>query len=154
MKQRRYQLLVGTGLLMVLAALFCSNPNSAIDIQIHDTYLVVSSAQLYQLLAVFSWGIWGIYWLSKNRLRSQKLARLHIGITVIALIILAFCFYFMDKYGSGSMHRGYYDVTEESPYEAGRQKVRLLFLVTFGFLVLFQLLLPINILAGLFRKRH
>lgn len=154
MRQRRYQLLVVTGLLMILAALFCTSPNSAIDIQIHDTYLVFSSVQLYQLLAGFSWGIWGIYWLVKNRLRSQKLARVHIGGTVIALLILAFCFYVTDNYGSGSMRRGEYDVTDASTYEAVRQRIQLLFLVSFGFLMFFQLLLPINILAEVFRKRR
>ena len=113
-----------------LLILFCSN--STFDIQIHDTYLVISSSDLAIVVSLI-FGLLGLgYWLMRAYKRIHWLEIFHIVLTILSIV------------GFVSM-----SILQQDQYDlrlSGR--LAIIFLLVF---ILAQLLFLINLSISLFR---
>lgn len=118
---------------------------SALDINVHDTYFVISNLHLCILISIY-FGIVGlIYWWLKRRKRklNKWLKLFHIIITIGGVLLLFPLVYYLFN-------------SIQSSYAVNLEKYYYLNLIIFviSILVLFgQLLFLINVLLGVFKSK-
>lgn len=98
-------------ILSVLFVLFgIINPNSTIDLQFHDTYLVVAYTHISILFATIFLIIGTVYFLlEKGKWKLVKFfTRFHVWVTLFSIIICSAIFIFLSIVGVAGMPRRYY----------------------------------------------
>ncbi|WPV02333.1 hypothetical protein SNE26_11150 [Mucilaginibacter sp. cycad4] len=144
-KTKPYNLLAITALLSaVISFLFA---NDSLDINLHDTYFVISYAVVYRLIALILILIWTIYALAMDVLPSLWLSWAHILITTIVVtLLLCKQIHFIGLDGAA---RRYYAVSEFQKKQQGTFLASII--ITAAFL-LGQLLFIINLVMGIIKK--
>lgn len=133
-----YQLFWGSILLVWLAVLFL--PVEAIDIQWHDTYLVIAYYHLAIFLTVLLVGIGLLYWFFRKKELIQWMTIFHILITILSILILFIRYGFPKEDGLG-------DYIEADTIGSSLFYLSLLLAFIFG-----QILFVLNLLMALFKK--
>jgi len=149
--QRPYNLLLLTGILLVVTSFFLLDGNTSINLQFYDTYYVIAHAHVFWLLAVESLIFWVIYLLTEKLLYSKTLSWLHIIITILTLLILAVSFYIKQRQSTLTL-RGYYDFSDRDSFMKLEKYDRILF-ISIGFILIRQLLYIFNFSIGLFKRK-
>ena len=143
---RPYKIFFGFSIVMILVGVFFGflYGNSAIDIQLHDTYFVVNLYHFFIIVAIFQVLIGSIYWL----FRKMKLIFLLTGFHVLGSILPLFPIIYLFTYlGLPSVPRRYYSFSSYD-FEGGFSFYNsLLSSLIFIFLAA-QLLLVLNVLIG------
>lgn len=85
LKTKPYELFGLMALLFFIISLFGSN--KSIDLNFHDTYIVISNVSIFRGLAVLLLFIWSVYLLSRRILLSKILIWLHVALTLLAIFI-------------------------------------------------------------------
>lgn len=121
--------------------------NETIDIQLHDSYTVITQSHVFIAIVFILLSILGLYFLFQKFLWSKKLTWLHVLITSF---FISFVFYITPTFHffQPQMPRRYY-----SYYEFGAS---LDSLICYSALILFfaQFLFLINIIVGIIRKSN
>ena len=89
MKQKPYNLLLGTALFLVLTSFWSLKQNNSVEIHLHDTYFVIAHTHVFGLLAISALFVWALYLLTNKMLYSQTLTWTHVIITTVTLLLLA-----------------------------------------------------------------
>lgn len=133
-----YQLFWGSILLIWLAVLFL--PAEAIDLQLHDPYLVIAYDHLAMLLTILLAGIGLLYWFFRKKQLIQWMTIFHTLITILPILILFIRCGFPKEDGVGEYIEG--DAMGRSLFY-----LSLLLAFIFG-----QILFVLNLLIALFKK--
>ncbi|MBE7169493.1 MAG: hypothetical protein INR73_02825 [Williamsia sp.] len=142
-----YRMLLITALVLV-AVSFIPVKNT-IDLHIHDTYFVLSHATLYTTLAAFL-TLTGLISMAANKfLYSSWLARVHIILTLTILLTLLILFYIHTSFILTRQATGPDINSLMQIYRTGQFIAVLLLLM-----LATQLLLPVNLVLGLFKTRY
>jgi cytochrome c oxidase subunit 1 len=126
--------------------------NSAIDIQLHDTYFVVAHFHLVMGSAAFFGMMAGIYhWFPKmfGRMMDEKLGYLHFWLTFIGIYLV---FFPMHYIGIAGFPRRYYSFTNFDAFSGFTDLnafVSIAAIITFGS----QIIFAFNFLYSIFRGR-
>lgn len=143
---------IGFILFFIIALIFfLFISNSAIDLQFHDTYLVVGSGQILILYAII-FGFFFLVYKYLPKLTASKLGRrfgeVHFWGTLICVLIIIHASIYLSVTG---IPRRYYsfDGLDAFSYAKSVNKAITLSVLTFA---LFQLLFVLNCILSLFRK--
>jgi len=133
-------------LLLLLISFFPLFGNSALDLQLHDTYLVIGHSQICLILSVITFIIGLIYYLCKWLPLNNWISHLHVLITYcfIGLILITMLM------SSGSP-RHYYSFDDGTSFYP--RLIHFLILSSFLYL-LFQVLFLINVFLGLWKSKN
>ncbi|MFC0518196.1 hypothetical protein ACFFGT_28535 [Mucilaginibacter angelicae] len=144
-KTKPYNLLAIFALLSaVISFLFT---NGSMDINLHDTYFVISYAIVYRLIAVVLIMVWAIYALATDVLPSLWLSWAHVLITITVVILLLYKqIHFMGLDGAP---RRYYAFSE---FQKKQQDTFLASITITAAFLLGQLLFIINLVMGIVKK--
>jgi cytochrome c oxidase subunit 1 len=144
-KTKTYHLLAITALLSaVISFLFT---NGSLDINLHDTYFVISYAVVYQLIAIILIMVWTIYALAINVLPSLWLSWAHVLITTtIVALLLCKQIHFIGLDGAP---RRYYAFSE---VQKKQQDTFLTSIIITAAFLMGQLLFIINLVMGIAKK--
>jgi heme/copper-type cytochrome/quinol oxidase subunit 1 len=148
-KQRPYNLLLLTGLVLLLASFFVLNKNNATAIDLHDTYFVIAHIHSFQLLALVVLIIWTLYLLSNKILYSKVLTWIHTIITAVMLILFAIAVCFSDFLIDSTTQR-HSDYTNRSSYNT-YETYNTVIAIILSMLFFGQTIFIINLIAGLFK---
>lgn len=88
-----YRLLVFTSLILAVISMLFSG--ETVDIHLHDTYYIISLAQIFKVLSFLLLFLWVLYKLTTKLLLSRLLSRAHIILTVITSVLITvtpFCY--------------------------------------------------------------
>tara|TARA_R110002049_G_scaffold308023_1_gene510624 strand:+ start:59 stop:508 length:450 start_codon:yes stop_codon:yes gene_type:complete len=121
------------------------NANGGIDINIHDTYFVMSNYHFAMLISIL-FGIIGlIYWIAKkeNGKLSERLNLIHVALTFGGIFLILILNEFKLKS---------FDVDTLSKYDFNENLEIIVYLI-FIIILLIQIVFPINIINGI-RKRN
>lgn len=148
---------VGAALLLVtsgfVASALLGMGDSALDIAIHDSYIVVARWHLVLITGLFCLGCAIVYWAFPHLFHRRLDGTLGLIHSVLTFIGLLGFFFPMHLIGAvGAPHR-YYDYTEFEPMEGAGGTVDLNMVVT-GFALLFligQSILIVNVIRTLLR---
>lgn len=136
--------------LSVYAGIYMSD--SAANIQLHDTYLVIASPHVMMILAVVFVLFSGIYLLFEKILRkpmSRVAGQVHFFISFVGALII----FFPNRYeGIAGMPRRYYDYSAWQSYREFEELNVFISVVTI-LVLLAQLLFAGNILFTLLKKK-
>lgn len=114
---------------------------AVLDINVHDTYYVIANLHLAILISIF-FGIIGIgYWimLKADRKLSKWLNWTHIGLTFGGILVV----WILTKF-----YR-----TEFMEYEFNNNLTLIITLIIL-FMIIGQIIFPINIIYGLIKRKH
>lgn len=100
MKRKPYNLLLLTGLVLVLTSFFVSKQDDSVDIHIHDTIFVIAHTHIFWLLAILSFFVWVLYILTNGILYSKALVWAHVIITNLTLLLLGLILFFGSSFGN------------------------------------------------------
>ncbi|MET3499261.1 cytochrome c oxidase subunit 1 [Mucilaginibacter rubeus] len=140
-RTKPYHLLPITALLSVVISFLFTN--GSLDINLHDTYFVISYPVVYRLIALILILIWTIYTLAMNALPSLWLSWAHILITTtVVILLLSKQIHFI---GLDGVPRRYYAVSEFQKKQQGA-------LIMTAAFILGQLLFIINLTMGIVKK--
>ena len=144
---RPYHLLLLAGIALFISALISTK--ETIDFHVHDTYIVATRSSFFWVLALFTYLLWSIYFLTRKVLLSNKLTWLHVVPTLVA-IALFICLPHFSFYD-----RSYLDLTPWTTFNKfqGTREVSVIVAIIF---IIAQLLLIVNLVGGVFnwvRKR-
>jgi len=117
------------------------NANGGIDINIHDTYYVISNYHFATLTSIL-FGIIGlIYWIVKkvNRNLSKRLNLVHVTLTFGGIFLILILNEFFRK-----------SIME---YDFNENLTMVIYLIS-AIVILGQIIFPINIISGIIRKRN
>jgi heme/copper-type cytochrome/quinol oxidase subunit 1 len=142
-RKRPYHLLLLTALIFGFMAAFTIDPTQQLDIILHDTYFIVTHSQIVMLLALIALLLWTLYVLTNKLLYSRTLSWIHIVMSILPLAAIALWQFRPWDPGPHPALR-YMAIEDYWHYTA---LVRLLLLL----ILAGQLVLPINLLAGLVR---
>ncbi len=135
------------GLAAVLMFILWLIPTKAsLDVNLHDSYFVFSSASLFYVLTTTFLFIWLIYLVSDRILFSKILTWAHTILTILTSALLLIFITFNDMIPGT---RGYY------AYNEGQNPVWVLIAIYGGLFItlgLSQLILVFNLLAGLIKS--
>jgi heme/copper-type cytochrome/quinol oxidase subunit 1 len=151
LKQRPYNLLLLTSILLFIVGLFSFN--SAMDIHLHDTYFVFPLTYLMWIPSVILLIFWLLYLLTKKFLYSKALIWTHIISTIVgSVFILAFPFLLTNSHeGLAGIPSRYYDIGQSKTYQffgnLTKTTVVIAFILTAG-----QLTYLINFVVGLYKR--
>lgn len=81
-----YRLLVFTSLMLAFISMLFSG--ETVDIHLHDTYYIISIAQIFKVLSFLLLLLWLLYKLTSKLLLSRLLSRAHIILTIITLVLI------------------------------------------------------------------
>jgi heme/copper-type cytochrome/quinol oxidase subunit 1 len=109
--------------------------NNTLDLQLHDTYFVVSAMHLGLLLSALLGFMGLLYWLFRNRCLVNWMTAAHVISTILGFVLLS---------GTGLIYNG----RAASEYRTVNQ---LLFIVILAVL-LSQLIFMVNLVIGIVRK--
>ena len=150
MKQKSYRLLFVVALILVLSSIFVSNENNSVDIHIHDTYFVIGLGYFFGLLAIIFLFLWMIYLLTNKLLYSEALTRLHVMVSILALVFVVFIVFFGDNFSTPKPRRYYY-YRAWRPFGTYTTFTKAMG-ITISLLFVGQFILIINLIAGLFKR--
>jgi hypothetical protein len=91
-KFKTYSLFGATGVLLLPAAALSQEP--LLDIHMHDTYLVLSVAQVLISIAILFFTLYCLYYFGGDVLLSTKVIRAHINFTMLSVTTLLALIYF------------------------------------------------------------
>ncbi|MEO9022277.1 MAG: hypothetical protein ABI237_11260 [Ginsengibacter sp.] len=148
-RKRPYNLLLLTGLILILTCFFFFNQNTTIDIHLHDTYFVIAHSHFFWLLAIPALMIWTIYLLTNKILYSKALTWVHVIITISTLVLLASTL-FMGESLFNPAPKHYYDYSSwnSSVTTPARIIADTIFILLSG-----QIIFIINFIAGIFKRK-
>jgi len=117
LKQRPYNLLLLTGIILFVVGLF--SLNSAIVINMYDTYFVFTLAYFIWIPCVILLIFWLLYLATRKKLYSKALTWTHIFLTIAGCVfILTFPNLLTNSYeGLAGMPRRYYDIGQSKTYQ-------------------------------------
>jgi cytochrome c oxidase subunit 1 len=150
-KQRPYNLLLLTGLLLVLTSFFKLSQNSTIDLHFHDTYFVIAHTHIFWLLAALALFMWTLYLLTNKILYSKALTWTHVIITILTLFIFALTVFFGDNILNPKPFR-YYDYSNWNSSEMYSTLIKTIAIIIL-ILLFGQILFIVNLIAGLFKRK-
>ena len=150
MKQKPYNLLLLTGLILVLTSFFVLKQNNSVDIHIHDTYFVIARTHVFWFLAILALFVWTLYLLTNKILYSKALTWIHVIITILTLLLFAFTLSFGDSFMNSTPRRNY-DYSDWNSFDntTGFTKAIAIsiFVLLYG-----QVIYVINFIAGLIKR--
>ena len=117
------------------------NANGGIDINIHDTYFVMSNYHFATLISIL-FGIIGlIYWIVKkvNGSLSKRLNLIHVALTFGGIFLILILNEFFRK-----------SIME---YDFNENLTMVIYLLS-AVVIFGQIILPINIISGIIKKRN
>ena len=117
------------------------NANGGIDINIHDTYYVISNYHFATLISIL-FGIIGlIYWIVKkvNGNLSKRLNLIHVTLTFGGIFLILILNEFFRK-----------SIME---YDFNENLTMVIYLIS-AIVIFGQIIFPINIISGIIRKRN
>lgn len=134
-----------TGILFCLTALFTFNNEQTIDIQVHDTYFVISSNVFY-FPGICSILIGLFYILLRNFLLNKVLSFLHFIGLVFSLLLIYVPFLFN---GMAKSPRTYYEIKNASYFD----DLNLIVNIGLCLLIISQLFFILNIVLSVKRNK-
>lgn len=136
-----YILLGSVALLLLLCSFFLAA--KTIDIHLHDTYYILSTAHLFRFFSTFLFVFAVVYRIADGRLFSKRLTWIHIIATLVAPILL---FYFIF---CSQVEMRYLDVSLCDRFNTLNH---FFYWAICGFLIA-QALFILNIIGGMFKPR-
>ena len=125
-----------------------------LDLHFHDTYFIIPARVLVLAPVTYLLIIWSVYLATLKVLFSKKLIWIHVIFAILlSCLVFAFPYLIHTNLLTGDRPRRYYDFNEWNNYPFRSALPSLLFRIFFLLLLLGQLLLPINLVMGLY-KRH
>ena len=149
MKQKPYNLLLLTGLILVLTSFFLKQNNS-VDIHLHDTYFVIGHTHVFWFLAITAIFVWTLYLLTNKILYSKALIWTHIIITILTLLLFALSLSFGDSFMNSTPRRNYNYSNWNSfdNYTAFTKAIG----ISISILLFGQVIYVINLIGGLIKR--
>ncbi|MES2111575.1 MAG: hypothetical protein V4577_22650 [Bacteroidota bacterium] len=147
-KSKPYELF-GLAALLILVLSFTAMPAS-VDLNFHDTYIVVSGHHVYWLFAVIFWFLWLLYFCFNHVLLSRKLTWAHVILTILPTVIL-FIAWFSINSMDGTPRR-YYAFTEFKRLEKPWYKETIVYLVLLTAFIFGQLAFVFNLSGGILKR--
>lgn len=133
--------------------IFLTWNKATLDLHLHDTYFIIPARLLVLAPIAYLLIIWCIYLATRKFLFSRKLIWVHVIFAIVLLwFIFAFPYLIHTNLLSGDRPRRYYDFNEWNYYPFRSALPSYLFRIFFLLLLLGQLILPINLIMGLFKK--
>ena len=148
-RSQPYQLLIPIFLLILVLSFF-KNSNETTDMHFYDTYVVMPVRFILVGFAVFIILLWGVYSLTNKMLLSPVITWVHIVITIIAVITLVGSFFWNGLLYGPAPPRQYADWSRFDEFV----RINKFLSITVLVLVFSQSLYFINLIAGLFLKKH
>ena len=149
MKQKPYNLLLWTGLILVLTSFFILKQNNTVDIHLHDTYFVIAHTHIFWLLAFLALFVWTLYLLTNKILFSKSLVWTHVIITIMTILLFALSLFFGDSFINPTPPR-YYDYSSWNSFDNYTTFTKA-FGVTIFVLLFGQFIFVINFIVGLLK---
>jgi len=152
-KEKPYNLLLLTAILLFIAGLFSGN--FPIDILLHDTYFVLPITYLLWFPSLVLAFFWLLYLLTKRFLFSKVLTWTHIILTITCSVFIHVIPY-LSAYSSAGLAgapRRYYDNGIFNKYKVF-SNMNTIILLTFLILVLGQLIYFINLIIGIYKRKN
>ena len=149
MKQKPYNLLLWTGLILVLTSFFILKQNNTVDIHLHDTYFVIAHTHIFWLLAFLALFVWTLYLLTNKIMFSKALVWTHIIITIMTILLFALSLFFGDSFINPTPRR-YYDYSSWNSFDNYTTFTKA-FGVTIFVLLFGQFIFVIIFIVGLFK---
>ena len=87
-RQKPHSLFIIVAIFLFIISFFVMD--KSFDIRMHDTYFVIANTYIFILLSLLCMCYWLIYKLTNKILLSIFLSRLHITLTLISILIIAF----------------------------------------------------------------
>jgi len=152
-KERPYNLLLLTAILLFIAGLFSGN--FPIDILLHDTYFVLPITYLLWFPSFVLAFFWLLYLLTKRFLFSKVLMWTHITLTIICSVFIHVIPY-LSVYSSAGLAgapRRYYDNDISNKYRVFNN-MNTIILLTLIVLLLGQLIYFVNLIIGFYKRKN
>ena len=150
MKQKPYNLLLWTGLVLLLTSFLVLKQNNSVDIHLHDTYFIIAPTHVFWLLAFLALFVWTLYLLTSKILYSKAFTWTHVIITILTLLLLVLTLFFGDNFMNTTPRR-YYDYSSWNSFDNYTTFAKAmgisLFVLLFG-----QFVFIINLIVGVFRR--
>jgi hypothetical protein len=149
-KERPYNLLLLTAILILIASFFTSG--QILDIHLHDTMFVITIEYVFGAIIILLLLFWVFHLATKRLLFSKTLMWIHVIISAAASLFLVVFLYVEDRNKElAGMPRRYLDskdwqMTRQHDYLAEGMTIAVLLLIA-GFLIYF-----INLIMGLVKK--
>ena len=150
MKQKPYNLLLWTGLVLVLTSFPILKQNNSFDINLHDTYFVIAHTHVFWLLAIMALFVWTLYLLTNKILYSRALTWTHVIITILTLLLFALSLFFGDSFMNLTPRR-YYDYSNWNSFDNYTTFTKPIGISIFV-LLLGQFIFVINFITGLIKR--
>jgi cytochrome c oxidase subunit 1 len=150
-KLRPYNLLLLTGIVLLLTSFFVLKRDSAVDIHFHDTYYIIAHAHFFCLLGIISLFIWTLYLATKKMLYSKALTWTHVILTVLSVASVILILSFASNHFDATPQR-YYDYNSWDLFKAS-QKYNTAIAIVIVILLIGQVVFIVNIIAGLFKRK-
>ena len=124
------------------------DPDSTIDINIHDTYLIIGLFQLGILTSIFLGIIGFTYWIldKLNRKRISWLTFVHTLFTIGGILIITLA--------NSIFREAEFESSNRSPYFDSLLITNVIVALSFICILMSQLFLIVNCLIGIFRKEN
>ena len=137
---RPYHLLLLAGIALLISALIPTE--ETMDLHVHDTYIVTTRSSFYWALAMLTYLLWGICFLTRKVLLSNTLTWLHV-IPTLVVIVLFICLPLF------SFHRRYLDLTPWSTFNE-LEGIKVVLASAAIVFIIAQILLIVNLVGGVF----
>jgi heme/copper-type cytochrome/quinol oxidase subunit 1 len=140
--------LFGVAAVLLFAISFIPLSRS-VDINLHDTYFVISMRYIYRLLATVFLFIWLLYCCFNNILFSKKLTWVHVILSILPPII--FLFVLINFNSMDGIPRRYYTFTEFESKKHTENKLIICGVLLIAILV-GQSIFLINLICGILKR--
>ena len=149
-KKRPFELLGLVGFLAIIVSFLPVKQSSTLDINLHDTYFVVSNVTVYQLFGAFFLFNWSLYLLLNRYLLNISLTWIHI-IGVLVPFAAFFALPFIHT-SNQAIPRKYYSFSEFERMKSNLDLIRITYVSFFLMFCLGQIVWFINILGGIVKR--
>lgn len=150
-KERPYNLLLLTAILILIASFFTSG--QILDIHLHDTMFVITIEYVFGLLIILLLLFWILHWATRRFLFSKALIWIHVIASALSSLFLAVALLYAEDRNKelAGMPRRYIDKEDwqmagNPDYLRDGMTIAVLLLIA-GFLIYF-----INLIMGLVKK--